>query len=188
MFKPFVNVVKKTDRWNDIKGKLEEMQRQQVLVGIPQAKSSRKDEGPNNAELAYVHSNGSPLQNIPARPFLQPSILENKDRIAAQQAKVIKDALAGNAALMTTDIQKLGLLGQSVAKGWFTDPRNHWPPLSPYTVAARLEKQYKSKKKRAAAMEEWFQSVQIEGGTSTVKPLIDSGQLRNAITYVVREK
>lgn len=186
--KASVKAVKTKDNLGEITKVLEHLAKQDVLVGIPQAEASRKEGKLNNAELAYIHSNGSPKNNIPARPFLEPSIINNKRQVVKQQTKALRDALDGNTAQADADLHDLGLLGQSLAKGWFTDPRNHWAPLSPYTVEQRLKKKFKSPEARAQGMEEYLQSIQIEGGTPTERPLIDSGQLRNAITYVIRQK
>ena len=133
----------------------------EVLIGIPDRGERDGDSGSgiSNAELAYIHSHGSPKMGIPARPFLQPSIEANRDKIAAQQAKVIKAALDGNISLTLINLERVGLMGQNFAKGWFKNAENHWEPNSPATIKQK-------------------------GSDS---PLIDTGQLRNAITYVVRK-
>jgi len=158
--RPVSKVIKKVDRFGSVLQSIESLKRHDVLIGIPQAESSREGGAITNAELAYIHSKGSPKQGIPARPFLEPSIMANKDRIAEQQAKIIKDALAGNANVMHADMEKLGIRAQNFAKGWFVNPLNEWAPNTPETIARK----------------------------GSDKPLIDTGQLRNAITYVVREK
>ncbi len=160
MFKGFVEVIHTQKLGADVFKALAELVQKDVLVGVPQAESSRKDSTePNNAELAFIHTNGSPKQRIPARPFLQPAILANKEKIAKFQKKIIRDALNGNATLMLADMEKLGIFAQSAAVNWFVDPRNGWPPNAPLTI-------------------------KLKGSD---KPLIDTGQLRNAIKYVVRD-
>lgn len=159
-FKPAVRIIKKLDKVGEISRSLDALQRQDVLVGIPQEESSRPQEEPNNAELAFLHSVGSPAQNIPARPFLQPAINANIDKIAKIQALALKAALDGNKTAVGINIEKVGMLTQNVIKAWFVDPRNGWPPNSPVTIARK----------------------------GSDKPLIDTGQLRNAIHYVLRRK
>lgn len=183
-----VEITKTSSNFEAVTKAFSALENLDLLVGIPQEKSSRKGKGPNNAELAYIHSNGSPKMSIPARPFLEPAIEANKEAIAKQQAKIIQDALAGKTDMMLIDVKKLGLFTQNAIKAWFTDPRNNWPPNSPATAMRKIAKKYKSKKRRAQALEEWFQSVQVEGMDPTVRPLIDTSQLRNAITYVIRQK
>lgn len=166
MFKPFARstaqVVKRIDRTGQIFKSLMDIAKQDVLIGIPQQTTSRPDEGEpiNNAELAFIHSEGAPMHNIPPRPFLQPSIEENMAQIKKGQAQVFKDALEGKSDQAHQDMERLGLMGSTLAKEWFTDPRNDWPPNSPATIKRK----------------------------GSDKPLIDTGQLRNAITYVVRDK
>ena len=159
-FKPAIKVITKLDKMGNITKSLVELQKQDVLIGIPQEQNSRDGETLTNAELAYIHSKGSPLNNIPPRPFLEPSIEANKEKIAAIQAQAFKAALNGKPAQVLMDMKKVGLLGQNLAKGWFRNPKNNWPPNSPLTIAKKGSDQ----------------------------PLIDTGALRNAIVYVVRKK
>ena len=45
-----------------------------IELGVPSTKTNRKETvnlGITNAELMFIHENGSPLQNIPARPVLE---------------------------------------------------------------------------------------------------------------------
>lgn len=156
--RPVGKVIKKIDKTGQVFASLAALQQKDVLAGIPQATSSREGEGPNNAELGYVLANGSPANHIPPRPFLQPAIESNVDQISAQQAKVVQDALDGKP--VDGDMQKLGLLAQSKIKSWFTDPRNNWAPNAPATIARK----------------------------GSDRPLIDTGALRNSISYVVRQK
>jgi hypothetical protein len=194
---PTVKAIKKFDRTGDVIKGLRTMASRQVLIGIPESESARQGGGVTNAQLAFLHehgfnapkwpmlaaykqragankkkvkaiaalqaylmSKGDPYWHVPARPFLEPSIEANLPQIIAQQKKIILAALDGKAALVKMEQQKLGMLGQSLAKGWFVDPRNHWAPNHPLIVA-------------------------IKGSD---KPLIDTGQLRNSITYVVKDR
>ncbi len=177
--KPVCKVTKKIDNLAAIFQALQGLERDDILVGIPQEKNSRTDEAPNNAELGYVLAHGvqpqdetvtaldgylmergDPLWQIPPRPFLEPAIKANLDRIAAQQTKVIRAALAGENEKARVEIVKLGLLGQNIIKAWFVDPRNNWAPNAASTIARK----------------------------KSDRPMIDTGALRNSITYVVRAK
>lgn len=123
---------------------------------------SKKQDGGSSypdAVAAYIASHGDPAFAIPPRPFLQPSIEANQDLIAKQQSKIIQTAL-NKPQNTELEIRKLGMLGQNLARGWFTDPRNGWPPNAPSTVARK----------------------------GSDRPNIDTGQLRRAITYVVYKK
>ena len=174
--------------------KLTKLARKRVLVGIPEERSSRPDVGEkiNNAELLYIQSHGvrkksmreemqknidagmkysaahslyiqshgSPLWQIPPRPVLEPAIEDSKEPIAKQLKMSYKAALDGNKQEMENCLQKAGMIGENAAKGWFENPANKWPPNSPKTI----------KKK---------------GSDS---PLIDTGEMRKAITHVIREE
>lgn len=192
MFKPFAKVVKKIDRMGEVAKILDEIDRQDVLIGIPEEKSSRNSQDVNNAELgyvlahgvyrdqarteinknqqlgmthsqaveAYLMSTGDPLFKIPPRPFLEPAIDANKENIATQQGKVLKSALENKREQARAELVKLGLYGQRVVKDWFTNSENNWPPNAPSTIARK----------------------------GSDRPMIDTGQLRNAITYVLRQR
>ena len=134
--------------------------RSAVLVGVPEDKGPRKDGEMNNATLAHIHNFGSPLANIPARPFLAPGIKSAQEGIVAGLKEAGKAALDGNAGGVHRGLNKAGLQGQNGVRAQFAD--NDWPALKPETIARK--------------------------GKGKDKPLIDTGQLRKSITYVVREK
>lgn len=172
--------------------RLQGLQKRQIQVGIPQKTSSRKSEGINNAELLYIHthgirrkamreemqegmdrglkyseafslyiqSHGSPLWHSPPRPVLEPAIKANKEKIAMQFSKIVKAAADGNADAMERAITSTGMTAQNACRAWFKDPRNEWPRNDPKTV-------------------------KLKGSD---KPLVDSGELRDSIVYVVREE
>jgi hypothetical protein len=162
MFKSVIKPLKKASKAFDKTGKLAkalyDVASKEVYIGIPQEKASRKGEEINNAELAYIHTHGSPVNNIPPRPFLIPSILANLDSIKKIQKEVIQAAVEGKAVI--TPMKKLGLFASAEAKKWFLDSRNNWKPNTPETIRRK-------------------------GSDS---PLIDSGALRASITYVIDKK
>jgi len=132
-----------------------------VLVGIPQSRNSRKGEKIGNAALMYIQTNGSPGHKIPARPVIEPAIAAdgNRQAIASDLQDAVKGMLNDNPTQATTALRRAGMDGSNAAKTWFTDPRNNWPPNRPYTIRRK----------------------------KSDRPLIDTGDLRRAITYVVRE-
>lgn len=172
--------------------RLQGLQKRQIQVGIPQKTSSRRGEGINNAELLYIHthgtrrkamrkemqegmdrglkyseafslyiqSHGSPLWHSPPRPVLEPAIKANKEKIALRFSKIIKATADGNADAMERAITSTGITAQNACRSWFKDPRNGWPRNDPKTV-------------------------KLKGSD---KPLVDSGELRDSIVYVVREE
>lgn len=143
---------------------LDNITRQEVLVGIPEeADPPRKDgEQINNAALAFIHDNGSPGQNIPARPFFDPGIQDVKPQLIERLKAVAKASLAGNASSVTKGLIAVGMVAVSGVRNRLnTGP---FVPLAPATIRARKAR-----------------------GRTGIKPLVDTGQLRNAITYVLRK-
>lgn len=139
---------------------IEDLRNSDVLVGIPEQENSRRGGGIGNAALLYIHTNGSPVRHIPARPVIEPAIQAdgNRELIAAQLKLAGKAILDKDAAAAETHLRKAGQIGANVSKRWFTDPRNNWAPNAPSTIRAKGSDQ----------------------------PLIDTGALRQAITWVIR--
>ena len=136
-----------------------------VLVGVPAENALRKPEPgeksePNNALLGYVHEFGSPAKNIPARPFLIPGVRDAQAEIADQLEGAARATLAGRQAESNVVLNRVGLIAQNAVRAKITD--GPFTPLKPGTLAARRRK-----------------------GRTGTSPLIDSGQLRASITYVV---
>ena len=170
-----------------------------VLVGVPAEKAGRRDTPINNAQLARIHEFGSPAQNIPARPFLFPAVRKVKPQVVAEMKKGAQDCLLGRGNVDVT-LNRVGLLARNAAVNEITDPAPPFTPLKPATIRARLRKTAAgrrklrglSKIKTAAgwrsgdpALLQWA-GEKIEGDMN-IHPLIDSGQLRAALTYVIRK-
>lgn len=167
----FVEVKEKSgDAEQKIKDALQFLKDTPVYVGVPENKTvRRKEDGEKvaitNAELMFIHTNGSPRNNIPARPVIEPAIEDDKERIS----KMFKDAgqtmiNQGKDAAMKK-IKLIGMRAQNVCRAWFVNPKNNWPPNSPATIAAKRAK-----------------------GATKPRPLIDTGQLRRSIIYFVETK
>ena len=139
---------------------IKELKKIDVLVGIPQEETDRQEGSVTNAELLYIHTNGSPTNNIPPRPVIEPAIQDSKEEIGTLIKEAILKALEGETGGAMAGMEKAGLQGENAAKGWFTNPKNNW--------AGNAESTIKQK------------------GSS--RPLIDTAQLRNSITYVVKKK
>lgn len=145
---------------------VEALTRQQVLVGIPGDTASRKDsKDPSNALIGYLMEFGSPTQNIPARPFLVPGVNEAMPQIIARlrsgASKALKFPLDPNAG--TNTLIEVGLIAQRTVRGYIN--AGVAPPLAAATLRAR----------------------RARGHTST-KSLVETGQMRNAVTYIIRAK
>ncbi|WP_436663552.1 hypothetical protein ACOALA_13495 [Alicyclobacillus acidoterrestris] len=209
MFKALANVTTKSDLTKQIERSLQSLGAQQVYVGIPEGDVGNHDDITNpqlmyvlthgvrsksmHAEMndymgltpggmpitrgfntflenqskgmpysaayeLYIHEHGSPLWQIPPRPVLEPAINNSKEIIAKQLKQAAQDAL--NGADPSEGLHKAGMLGVNAARDWFYNPENKWPANSPSTV-------------------------KLKGSD---RPNIDTGNLRNSITYVVAKK
>ncbi|NOU95595.1 hypothetical protein GC093_20515 [Paenibacillus sp. LMG 31456] len=190
MFNLFAKVTKTADLSAELKKQLNELAGTQVFIGVPDGSDSNWSEDITNAELLYVHTHGvrqkemreemnpkvesgeltyskavqmylhthgSPLWHSPPRPVIEPALESKKEVIAKQLRKVAEFALDGQD--YEVELQKAGLLGQNIARAWFDDPSNGWAPNSPVTEEAK----------------------------GSDRPLIDTGELRKSIMYVVEK-
>lgn len=153
--------VKTTDNMAKLHNLIKGLSNLEVYVGIPEDKAPREnDTGVTNAELMFIHTNGSPLRGIPARPSIEPSIKKNQEAISAEMKVAMQLALEGKADETKLQLDRVGDFASGKAREYFTDPDNGWEDNSPLTVALK----------------------------GSDKPLIDTGELRKSITYVVGEK
>ena len=176
MFKPILTV-NRVSRVKDVQAALRALDTLAVYVGVPAAESSRRqvahektkagkvqakvlpalDTTINNAELLYIHTHGSPLRHIPARPVIEPAIEDDKVNIVQELKGAAQAALVGDRAGAVSGLQRAGQEGENAARGWFTNPKNNWAPNAPATIAAK----------------------------GSDRPLIDTAQLRKAIIWVL---
>lgn len=157
-----------------------------VYVGIPEEKAPRKGSGEiSNAQLMFIHTHGSPVRNIPPRPVIEPAIEaeDNKAMITDELEAAARMALSGKVPEAMRHLKLAGQTGATAAREWFEDPRNNWSPNAMATVRAKLSKKFKSKKKLDEAMDAY-----LAGAGEMNQILVDTAQMRKAITYVVGEK
>ena len=133
-FPPTVQVI---DRRNPIMNSIARLTGVQISVGISadsvRAPDPDEPESLTNALVGYVHENGSPADNIPARPFLVPGV---KD---ARAAILVSFRQAADAVLEGKDpTQYLEQAGET-AKASVQDKIRTGPfvPLARETVARR---------------------------------------------------
>lgn len=155
-----VTVTRRGPGIRNVERSLEELRQSEVYVGIPAENEQRKDDKINNASLLFLHTHGSPINHIPPRPVLEPAIEANRALITPELAAAARAVIAGDAQAATAHLRRAGIIGANAAKRWFTDPRNGWAPNAPSTIRAK----------------------------GSDKPLIDTGQLRRAITSIVSQR
>lgn len=167
---------------------VKQLTKRRVLVGISDITAQREPnpDDPtadlNNAEIGYIHEFGAPEENIPARPFLMPGIMDARDKIIARLRKAGEAALAGKTVDIDRALTACGLETVDAVKNKIeTGP---FAPLAEITVRRRLTRTaaYKAAtpQRKAKLMQAFL------GGVN--KPLIDTGALRDSITFVLRDK
>lgn len=189
MLNGFTNVSITKDMTADIKKSLEDLAKKTVCIGIPDS-TEHADSKITNAQLLYiqtngvrnndmikemqhdvnekgystayemyVHEHGSPLFRVPPRPVLEPAMeyKENQEQIIELMKDTVNVVLEGGN--VQPELEKVGMQGQNIARDWFTNPANEWQENANSTI----------KKK------------------GSDKPLIDTGEMRKSITYVVKD-
>lgn len=146
----------------ELRKKLQNLSKVQALVGIPQSTTKRRHDEVSNAELMYIHSHGSPARGIPVRKVIEPAIEASptKEALLVELREAAIAKLHDNDLDMLAHLRRAGIIAMNAAKAWFTDPRNNWPPNKPETIKRK----------------------------GSDRPLIDTGALRAALTYVIREQ
>lgn len=170
-----------------------------VLVGVPDdgeratqdGKNARAEtQAINNAALAMIHNDGSPARNIPARPFMAPGIAAARSDIVRCFRDAAKAALGGNPGAVRKNYTAAGLISQAAIRAKITD--GPFVPLQPGTVKARRYARGTASTRKSEQKYMELVAAGIDPGVAQdaagIKPLINTGQLRNAITYVLREK
>lgn len=161
-------VIKTIDHTADLLRSIKYLSDRHTLVGVPAEKAPRDAKGAkgtpiNNATIAYIQNYGSPAANIPARPFMEPGIKNAEAQIAEQMKKASTAAGNGDQSGVDRGLNSAGIVAATSIKAKITD--GPFVPLAPSTLRARRSR-----------------------GRKGTRPLIDTGQLRNSITYVVRKK
>jgi len=153
---------------------IENLTRLQVLVGIPGDTPPRRMPAGQthppitNATIGYINEFGSPAANIPARPFLLPGIAAAMPAIITRLRTGARKALSfpldpqAGVAVLTG----VGLIAQNSVRAVIT--AGIPPPLAASTLRARKTRKVAPRK----------------GET----PLLDTSQLRMAVTYVLMPK
>ena len=157
----FWGEVRETDKQlQAVQKSIKELKKIDVLVGVTQEEAGREQNDITNAELLYIHTNGSPANNIAPRPIVEPAIQDSKEEIGTLLKEAILKALEGDTDGAMAGMERAGTQGENAVKGWFTNPKNNW-----------AENAESTKKRKGSS-----------------KPLIDTGQLRKSITHVVKKK
>lgn len=167
----------------------------EILVGFPEDTTEREADplddpekrGMTNAALAYIHDQGAPERNIPQREFMRPAIDAAQDRIERGLSGALRVAMRGKGPVAVEQaLHAVGLAAQLAVMNKITEGIP--PPLAEATLRARARKGKGSLIAKAAQIE-LARRERGDGATTTIaKPLIETGQLRNAVKYVIRAR
>lgn len=168
----FVEVKESVDNWNSLLRAIDFIKNHDVYVGIEDDVDRENKDGTvntdvTNAELLYIHTNGSQKRNIPARPVIEPAIKKDSERLHRMMANAANYAFKGDTGKAIEELKKVGMRGQNVSRAYFYDEDNGWPPDKPETIRRKMKGKPKGYEPRT---------------------LIDTSQLKNAITYFVKTK
>lgn len=141
--------------------RMRRMDDQQVIVGVPRGKQhvstdeSGKQHVVDMALIAEVLNYGSKSRNIPARPFVEPPINQNMQRYQKLMAREARGILLGRDKLNEA-LAKAGMAMVADIQDYMVS-HTGFKPLAESTIKRK----------------------------DSSKPLIDTGQLRQSITYKV---
>lgn len=156
------------DFTEEFKSLIHKLQFSLVKVGIPSSDDGRKDKSPiGNAGILFINEYGSPGMNIPPRPVLTNGIFIAQDELlqefkAAAETSIDK-GLGDQTANVGKHFERAGIIASSACKKVINDQIG---------IEGPAESTLKSRKSR---------------GFNGNKALVVTGQMRNAITYIVEE-
>ena len=145
-----------------------------------QAGSGRSGSQPTNAELAYIHEFGSPVKNIPARPFLIPAIAA----VIPQATKMLQLALKQDnpEAATKSALSDVGRIG--VAKSKEIILAGDFIPLKAETIKDRIHRRNSS---FGEAVKLFKTTMQATAGATDTSPLLDTKQLFQSLSWSLRK-
>ena len=153
----------RNDNAQSILDALKALVKKDVLVGIPEDASQREEGEIGNAAIGYINENGSPAQNIPARPHLKPGVRASEPDYLPHLKAAAQKALEGDTEGAVMSLDRAGAVAANGVKRYITI--TGFIPLADVTIAARRRR-----------------------GRNGVKPLIDTGEYRRSVTHIVRDK
>ena len=147
---------------NDLKKQIQDLKNTVVKVGY--FEDSKRTDGLPNAYVAAINELGSPTNNIPPRRTLGPGLQNNKEEFS----KIIANSIRNGT--IKDGFEILGQLAVGKVKSEIADLKS--PALKPNTVRARLRHKKQGK------------SVSL----TVAKPLVNTKQMLQAVSYVVEQK
>nr|DAQ83242.1 MAG TPA: virion morphogenesis protein [Caudoviricetes sp.] len=172
-----VAAITKQSETHKLNDSLKKLKKTMVLVGIAKGSTgdAREDGGPDNHLLGFVHEYGSPAAGIPPRPFLRPGVNSAREQIASGLEEALKAALRDDADGMQAALDMTGIQAVSAVKSFMRDPSPPFVELKPATLRNRHRSRMTKTKRENEVLNE------------SVKPLLNTGALRNAIDYYIED-
>lgn len=146
-----------------IASELKKLKQGYVKAGVLASEKERDSGEVTNVDLAIIHEFGSPAANIPERSFVRSTFTKHRQEYSAELKKLAGSLAKGDARKTAENI--LGLVGAKMAADMKNTIADGLSPANAPDVYAR-----KLAKGTAAGLP---------------KPLVDTGQLLNSITWDV---
>lgn len=169
-----VKITENGDGFEKIEKAIQELHKAKVYVGVPQEESSRSNGQLTNAELLFIHTNGSPINKIPARPVIEPAVEENIDRIAGLLRDAAIAASEGDGDTAEALLGDAGTFAANAANQRFGSAA--LAPNADITIHGG-----------------WMRNkvngrpVYVKGKKSAL-PLIDEGALKGSILHIIEKE
>lgn len=187
-------IVTVIDRVDEVGKAIEQLVGSRAMVGYPASGESRPTalggEHITNAALAYIHENGAPEAHIPPRPFLEPGIKRIQDKLSMRLRKAAEAALAGEPAKVDRYLAAAGQEAASSAQNVISGGIP--PPLANSTLEGRIARhkhrigERRELLRRGKGLGAGSDTI-MPASTELAKPLIDTGELIQHLTYAVRK-
>lgn len=160
-------VIRKSDAtaWANLRAMAKTLRGIELRVGW--FSTNRYGDGTPVAYVATIHEFGAPRRNIPARPFMRPTI-EREERnwrafIAQDSKKMLTGQQTASGLFNTLGLNISGEIARSISQVFA-------PPLKPATIAAKRAK------------------LADKGTTGALdKPLVETGLMLDSVTHTVKE-
>lgn len=178
------------DQVGTIQQQLRALMKKEILVGIPADAPTRKPVPgepvpPNNATIGYEMEYGVPSRNVPARPWLVPGMISVQDKASRQMVAAIKAIVRPREGQVDADgrLTAAGLVASTGVKKYIN--AGIAPALSKRTLEERAARGRKGAK---LELDNRQNIPNYTPSLSLAKPLVDTAQFRNSITYVIKTR
>ena len=165
---PVISITTSDDEEEALIRNLFNLSMYELVIGVTDETAERPGESITNADLVYIHEFGAPEANIPARPFMVPAVEASFPKMLKALRKAAHAAMSLNkGSTRSQSVQKKALqaAGEIAANAIKTKmEEGPFASLAKATLRARRRR-----------------------GNYDTRPLLDTKQLQDSITYEVRK-